>query len=134
MRYIGSSILTKVLAAAAFCSMAVSAHADTLSCTATVKAVTVHPWGNVYVEFNGLGGGPTPLCNVISARGSGDPGIGDISAEVCRSWLSTFLTAKSSGQSITLGFSYPGTAPACSALSFAWYSPNPFPYWISLAN
>lgn len=138
MRYIGRSTLIKFLTAVAISSTALSANAEVLNCVATVKAVTVHPWGNVYVEFNGLGTtGPTPFCNVNGTYATGDTAPGAITSiypEVCNSWLGMFLTAKSTGQSITMAFSYPGTAPTCSALSFAWTPPIPYPYWMSLTN
>ena len=113
--------------------MATPVHADTVTCVTKINSVTVHPWGGVYIEFANVGP-PTPLCNVNYAWATGDPNIGSISVEVCKSWLATALTVKSTGHNITFSVSYPGTAPACTALGWGWVGPNPFPYWISLAN
>ncbi len=114
-------------------AIALPAQSANLTCVAKVGSVTVHPWGGLYVEFIGMG--HPVLCNVNYNYATGDPNIGTINLEVCKAWLGTLLTAKSTGQSITLLFSFPGAAPACNAIpNFSWTTPNPYPSFMSLAN
>lgn len=134
----GRSILTKILASAAICSLSVTASAGEITCTAKVKSVAALPTGSLYVEFDNFGGPPAQFCSLVGSFATGTPpssaAATTIYMEACTAMLGVFLTAKSSGQSIALAFSYPGTAPACSTIILGPYQPNPYPYWISLTN
>lgn len=112
---------------------AASASAATLPCTTKVTGVAVAPGGTVLVTLQGIG---TPKICELNSTMIG-PGVGSISPEVCKAWVSMFLTAKASGQNFSFIIDY-GTNPApasCQNLaSFNYAIPDPFPYWVNFGG
>jgi hypothetical protein len=107
------------------------AQAATISCTTTVSGIAVSPGGTVVPTLDGMG---SPyMCNLTAAQPTS---LGPISIEICRAWVSMFITAKTSGQRVTLIFDYgTGAAPAtCSAVDLNWKIPPVFPYYFNFAG
>lgn len=123
-------ILTLMTSAVALCASPV--WADVLTCTTRVTEIDVTPSGSVLATFSGSG---TPNMCSLNMTITG-PGVGSISPDVCRGWLSMFLTARAAQLPVTFKIDY-GTSSApssCANLAnFNYQIPNPFPYYVSVA-
>jgi hypothetical protein len=108
-----------------------SGNAAVLVCpSSTVTEVMVAPGGSVFPTFQGIG---TP--NMCSLSGSVvPPSVGTITADVCRGWLSMFITAKITNVPVLIKIDYGAATPPtnCNNL-FNYNQPNPFPTYVSLA-
>jgi hypothetical protein len=97
-------------------------------CSPRVTYVTLTPSGVLYPGFEGMG---TPLlCNI-----NGDvavPGIGTVTADVCKAWYASLTTALATQKTVTMGFDFGASAaPACNAFPvFSWALPNPYPFFM----
>lgn len=135
-------------AAALFATAAVltsnPALAEAIACTSKVLGVGILTNGGVKVNLgviNGVGGmGQPVLCSLATpttVRNNPAAATYVISTEVCQAMLSQFLTAKTSGQDITLHFDYGMgvTAPPCTNIPlFTWRYPENYPWLINFAD
>jgi hypothetical protein len=121
---------SRVLALGACCwaSVAPAQTPQDVGCIGRVSQVGVSVNGTVVVQVPELG--LMYLCNVEVPVSTG---VGTFAPEVCRSWLSMFITAKSTGQEVQFTFTppppdQPPPANWCQTRAFAGI-PNPFPYF-----
>jgi hypothetical protein len=130
-KHLGRKALPMIVAISVM-ALPTAAQAGTLWCTTTVSGVGVSPGGIVVPTLDGMG---TPyMCNLTTPMASS---WGSIPTSTCQAWVSMFITAKTSGQKITLAFDYgAAAAPAsCAAIpNFSWQVPPVFPYWFNFAG
>lgn len=120
-------------ATACLLSVSTAASAGQIVCTSKISEVVVQPSGAVQINFVGVG---TPaLCNLNATISTS---VAAVTPEVCRAWLSMFITAKATQQNFTMAIDYgTGNAPpaTCANLpNFTNMLPAPFPYWFDLGG
>jgi hypothetical protein len=131
LKHLGNNALPMIVAISVM-ALPTAAQAGTLWCTTTVSGVAVTPGGILVPTLDSMG---TPyMCNLTTPMASS---WGSIPPSTCQAWVSMFITAKTSGQKITLAFDYgAAAAPAsCATIpNFSWQVPPVFPYWFNFAG
>ncbi len=104
--------------------------AGTIACNVKIASVGVTPNGTVIPAMEGVGW--PYMCNLEIDHTTS---AGTISPETCQGWLSMFVTASATQQSIIFYLDY-GAAPApadCQSITnFSWQVPGVFPYFFTL--
>ncbi|SIO21204.1 hypothetical protein SAMN02745824_3371 [Parasphingorhabdus marina DSM 22363] len=106
------------------------AQAGTITCNVKITSVGTDPNGTVIPKLEGMGW--PYMCNLTTGHATN---AGTIAPETCQGWLSMFMTAVATQQSMVFYFNY-GAAPApadcASFTNFSWQVPAVFPYFMSL--
>jgi hypothetical protein len=136
MRKLTGHAFASTLVVMGLCSSS-TAQAAATSCSTRIAATYVHAAGYVYADFGGAGGaGVALICN-LNATMVGN-GVGTISPDVCKGWLSMMLTAKSTQQSVYFTVDYgegnPAPTSCVGILGPIWTVPPRFPSYFGLAN
>lgn len=93
------------------------------SCTGQVRTLGISPSSGLLSVDAGYG--VHYLCNLTTAMNGVDP-------TTCKAWYAMFLTAKSSGKTVSLHYDpSAGGATNCESLG-SWVAPNPQPYFANI--
>ena len=93
------------------------------SCKGKVQTIGLDPTAGTLIV--NMGHGTHYLCKIHELYNGVDP-------LVCRSWYSMLLSAQASGREIEQAFN--GTEEQTCATLGHWAVPNPFPYYVVLAQ